>query len=891
MDLRDQVQRALGDAYVLERELGGGGMSRVFVARDVALERDVVLKVLAPELAEGLSADRFTREIRLTAALQEPHIVPVLAAGVTAEGLPYYSMPFVRGESLRARMDSGKLPLDEALSVLRDVATALEYAHAHGVVHRDIKPENILRSGRTAVVTDFGIAKALSASKATSAGTLTAVGTSLGTPAYMAPEQVSGDDADARADIYSWGVLAYELLAGRHPFAASTTAQQLMAAHIAEVPAPLDGVAPNVPAPIAALVMRALAKNPAGRPAHAGDLVAALTVPGVSATQGVGRRRWTWRRTAAVTVLALVVLTIGGWLLVPTTLRATLRTLVTRAPANFVVNRVVVAPFTDESRDPRLAALGQLIADNLTTGLSRLASLELVDSRTAMVSGEIVRRIPRLFRSNDERALGEESGAKVVVAGRYYVVGDSLYVSVTVLDAETGRMRLAIAPVAGAASAPQAVVAVVTSRVVAALRAASDKELASIQLSAPPSLEAFAAFRQAMTVFLAGERTAPDSALFNPLARAHALDPTWPTPLLTAAFVAYRRWEFARADSALAAVASLRDRLAAPDAEALDAIEALARSDVRAAFAAARGARIPLVSPRIALTARRPRAAMTLLAIEGPDRGLNLALSNDYWGILSLAWIQLGDYDRAESAAHESVRRNARPNDLAEFLDVVSASRGDVDAVRTALQSRLHAGTLNPHWAAFLTTLLRGRGKRDAEGLALMASVSPELLGHISPDSVSSCAAACWVLASTEQWAEVLRQLDATAVRAGAILRTVPEGEAYYTRKMRDAYRAVALVHLGRSAEARAIDSALVRTMGARWDMGVSALACAIIAAHAGETDRALALLERALNEGVIGWWRLDWRKFGIDGDPFLLPLRADPRFRALLRPDPADGT
>ena len=891
MDIRDQLERALGTTYTLQRELGGGGMSRVFVARDLSLERDVVLKVLLPELAEGLSAERFTREIRLTAALQEPHIVPVLAAGVTAGGLPYYTMPFVRGESLRASMELGILPLDEALLVLRDVATALEYAHAHGVVHRDIKPENILRSGRTAVVTDFGIAKALSASKATASGTLTAVGTSLGTPAYMAPEQVSGDEIDHRADLYSWGVIAYELLAGRHPFAGKSSAQQLMAAHIAETPAPLEQVAPRVPASIAVLVMRTLAKDPAARPGGAGDLVAALASPAAPSARGFALPRWSRRRTVAVSAVAFVVLVLGGWFLVPSTLRAALRTLATRAPASFVVNRVVVAPFIDESRDPRLASLGQLAADNLTTGLSRLASIEVVDSRTAMVTGEVVRRIPRLLRSNDERALGAESGAKVVVAGRYYVVGDSLYVSVRIVDAEAGSTRLALDAVAGLAAAPQSVVAVVTSRVVAALRVASDKDLADIQLAPPPSLAAFAEFRKAMTVLVAAERSAPDSALFNPLARAHELDRTWPMPLLTTAFLAYRRWEFSRADSALRAVGSLRDRLAAPDAASLDAIEALARSDARAAFDAARSARIPIVSPRFALTARRPLAAIALLQLEGPDRGLNLALSYDYWGIVALGEIQLGEYDRAAAAARESARRNARPDDLQEFVEAVAAARGDIDAAGKTMDSRVSAGTMNPHWAAFITTLLRTRGGRDAEGRALMTRWGRQLLDRISPDSLASCASACWLLAATEQWPEMLRQLDVTAARADAFFRAVPDGEAYYERRMRDAYRAVALGHLGRRGEALAIDSALARTRAVRWDLGVSALAHAMVTAHLGDTDEAIASLERALDEGVIGWWRLDWRKFAMDGDPFLLPLRNDPRFHALMRASAADST
>ncbi len=205
-------------------------MSRVFLATDTHLERYVVVKVLAPDLAAALSTERFAREVKLAAQLQEPHIVPVLADGVTADGLPYYTMPYVPGASLRHRMEQGRVPLPEAVGILRDMARALAYAHGHGVVHRDIKPENVLLHEGTAVVTDFGIAKALSASttKAPS-GTLTLVGTSLGTPAYMAPEQVAADpNIDARADIYAVGVVAYEMLTGKPPF--TGTPQAILAA-------------------------------------------------------------------------------------------------------------------------------------------------------------------------------------------------------------------------------------------------------------------------------------------------------------------------------------------------------------------------------------------------------------------------------------------------------------------------------------------------------------------------------------------------------------------------------------------------------------------------------------------------------------------------------------
>ena len=201
-DLRSQLQGALGSTYTLDRELGGGGMARVFVAEDGTLGRQVVVKVLSPDLAAGLNVERFRREIQVAAKLQHPQIVPVLTTGET-DGLPYYTMPYVTGESLRSRLAAGPLGIGEAVGLLRDVARALAFAHKQGVVHRDIKPENNLLSEGSAAVTDFGIAKALAASKSDVPGaTLTQVGTSLGTPAFMAPEQVAGDpNTDHRADL------------------------------------------------------------------------------------------------------------------------------------------------------------------------------------------------------------------------------------------------------------------------------------------------------------------------------------------------------------------------------------------------------------------------------------------------------------------------------------------------------------------------------------------------------------------------------------------------------------------------------------------------------------------------------------------------------------------
>src|ERR671915_484393 len=232
-NVREYVQQSLGSAYTLERELGGGGMSRVFVARDHALGRKVVVKVLPPELAAALSIERFKREIMLSAALQHPNIVPVLSTGNT-DRLPYFVMPFVEGESLRVRLGRGPLSVREAVSVMKDVARALTYAHGRGVIHRDIKPDNIIISGATATVTDFGVAKAVAASRSgpvrgttevrTPGGsTITHAGVSLGTPMYMAPEQAAADpNTDHRADIYALGIVAYEMLVGAPPFHGSS---------------------------------------------------------------------------------------------------------------------------------------------------------------------------------------------------------------------------------------------------------------------------------------------------------------------------------------------------------------------------------------------------------------------------------------------------------------------------------------------------------------------------------------------------------------------------------------------------------------------------------------------------------------------------------------------
>jgi eukaryotic-like serine/threonine-protein kinase len=262
-ELAERLQAALGQAYTIERELGGGGMSRVFIATETSLGRRVVIKVLPPELAAGLSIDRFRREIQLAASLQHPHIVPLLAASA-AEGVLYYTMPLIEGESLRTRIARvGELPIGESIRILRDVVDALACAHERGIVHRDIKPDNVLVSRHHGLVTDFGVAKALS--EASGPSSVTSTGIALGTPAYMAPEQAVADPhVDHRADVYAVGALGYEMLTGRPPFTGSSP-QAVLAAQVTQAPEPLNKIRSTVPPALTALIMRCLEKHPADR--------------------------------------------------------------------------------------------------------------------------------------------------------------------------------------------------------------------------------------------------------------------------------------------------------------------------------------------------------------------------------------------------------------------------------------------------------------------------------------------------------------------------------------------------------------------------------------------------------------------------------------------------
>ncbi len=389
--LLDNLHAALGDAYRIDRELGGGGMARVFVAEETRFGRQVVIKVLSPDLGASLSAERFEREITLAARLQHPHIVPLIAAG-EVNGLPYYTMPFVAGSSLRERMLAGPIPPHEAQNILRDVAKALAYAHRQGIVHRDIKPENILLNEGTAMVADFGVARALQAASTLADGgaSLTQTGTQIGTPMYMAPEQAAGDPSvDFRADLYAFGVMAYELLAGQHPFSNRKTAHAMVVAHMTEAPTPITTHATTVPHSTASIVMQCLGKDPSERPRSASDIVSAL-------------------ESGAATPSAL-----------PPVVS-------TPAPASAAI---AVLPFANMSGDPDNEYFSDGITDDIIMALTQMKGLR-VAARTSSFAYK--------NKNEDLASIGRTLGVSSVLQGSVRRAGNRVRVTVQLMNTQDG---------------------------------------------------------------------------------------------------------------------------------------------------------------------------------------------------------------------------------------------------------------------------------------------------------------------------------------------------------------------------------------------------------------------------------------------------------------------
>jgi serine/threonine-protein kinase len=391
----------LGGRYRIERELGRGGMARVYLAQDLKHSRPVAVKVIRPEFAASLGRERFLREIEIAARLRHPSIMPLFDSG-DVDGLLYFVMPYQDGLSLRARLDrDGRLGTSDAVSILRDVARALAYAHEHGVVHRDVKPDNVLLSGDAAVVTDFGIAKAFSVSLTeTESDMLGRADEVIGTPAYMAPEQAMGDPTtDHRADIYSFGCLAYEVFTGEPPFAGSTTLERIGVRRTGTSTPTMEGRA-DVPAAIARLIEHCLKQDPAARPRSAGELVDALgSVAPLDRTRAQRQRR---ALVVAPLLIVAIVGVFGAWL----------------AKTRGGPVTVAILPLRSVGGDSSQLLESEGFSDDIATALVQVPWIRVMSRQGAANYGG--------QRDIDPRAAGSALGARYIVTGSFQTQIDGL---------------------------------------------------------------------------------------------------------------------------------------------------------------------------------------------------------------------------------------------------------------------------------------------------------------------------------------------------------------------------------------------------------------------------------------------------------------------------------
>ena len=883
--LLEQLEEALGSTLRIERELGGGGMSRVFLAEQLDLGRHVVVKVLPPELATELSADRFRREVLIAARLQHPNIVPVLAAG-QAGSVMYYTMPLVSGESLRARLvrasggTSCGLPVDEVVRILRDIARAMGYAHRHGIVHRDIKPENVLLSDDGVLVTDFGIAKAVSdAALPGPSGSLTVDGRAIGTVAYMSPEQAIGDPAmDHRADIYSTGVVAYELLTGAPPFA-GRSAMEVLAAHATVAPVPVAKRRRGVPPALATLVTRCLAKRAVDRPASAGDIIRVLDEVAsgrpASGWSHVGTPRRRGVLAAASVICMLVAVATIAIARIPEDRRAILATLLRRDPPVLRPHRYFVATFENHTGQARFDQWGFLIAGSIARALVAVPNIEVVDARTRQINERIVDQFPWLLSAGQrKRAAAREAGAGMLISGQLFMDGDSLRVRTTMSDIATGALAPSVQDVVGPVSRPDTIVARLSSRIAAVIGVSSDTGVVTRigDYSDAASPAAYDALRRGMEAYFGH-----DTSMYPLLREAERLDPSWVTPTMFLAYIDAWNQRPAALERDLAHARTLAARMTLAEQGLFAYVQALSRNDLTAMLPAARqfmrntpgSMESPLLVSSTALGLRRPDVAESALRDVDPDRGLNL-VGPYYWqSRIGLAQMR-GDARAILAAAHEGARRFpqwilfrayearelARQGRLDEMNEVIDDARLDT------LPEQIARAVVAAHAASALTMMRRDSGAR-----ALAERWWPATAAFRADT-------ARWIQDAVADLALIAgRWNDLAAMESRTPLSSA------HSLSDRLSFAAVGRLHLGDTATAIRHDS-LLAAKHPPLDFGYRELARARIAAHRGQPEHAVRLLQQSAAEGIR--LQLLW---GIDfaSDPFLAPLLDHPAFRLLI--------
>ncbi|MCR4339734.1 MAG: serine/threonine protein kinase [Gemmatimonadaceae bacterium] len=896
-ELRDEVQSALGEAYRIVRQLGDAGMSRVFVATDTRLGRDVVVKVLAPELAASISADRFAREIKLAAALQEPHIVPLLADGVTPDGLPYYTMPFVRGASVRQRMTEGLVPMPEVLGILTDVAKALAYAHARGVVHRDVKPENVLLSGTTAMVTDFGIAKAIEGARvgADAQGgrqgvrdtTLTGMGVSLGTPAYMAPEQALGDAIDGRTDLYAWGIMGYELLTGRHPFAGKTSAQQLIAAHVTEVVRPIASVWPRArrrergAAALGAIIMRTIEKSQEKRPSSADELLRDLERVRSGQASSLVAPSWlldlgptrAWAVGGAVVVALAGVVAGTQWVRSRASADSLPQSAGTPAPA-----RVAVAAFEIRPAAPELADFALTARDGISR---RLAETRVAATLPGMEAAVTV---------TDALSRARTLGASYLVTGFVRRMGEQLEAHADLLDVASGQVVRSIGPEVGPLGQGERIIATLRERVVGTVALVLDPVVSDAIPPVAAQTPTYEAFRE----LAAGEAFAKLgqwSRTMESYQASFALDSTFTFAAGRLGRSYYAIGRCKDADSLGAILMRRRALLSEYERAAFDRTLARCRGDWAAAYDA--GARMAALAPSSAdanfvfavsaLGALRPAEAVRIFRAMKPDEP-PMRLNLGYDAYYAAALHQLGRHSEERAVAANSQRR-APGSPFSYRLQLISgAALGDTAAVARLTQQIAALPLARPFFHAQL--LLQASWELTRHGHAAaganVAVTLADLLTAVPPErrDVAYWQARAEAMYALRRW----RDARVAADSAQLVRTTTGTERSVFNISYGDpADFAVALRGRIAAREGRIVDAeramAVLLSRRGPYLRGFPRRFASEIAAALGRRDEAVRLLRESILQGQNSVEEY------LDARPDFAALAAYPPFEALFVP------
>ena len=646
--LDERLTRALAGRYTIDRELGVGGMSTVFLAHETKHERRVVIKVLNPDLAAWWGGDRFLREIRIAARLAHPHIVGLIDSG-EADGLLYYVMPFVEGETLRTRIDrAGPMPPSRAIVLLRDIALALAHAHAEGVIHRDLKPSNVLCAGDHAFLMDFGVAKLME--PGTGQFNITGMGVAVGTPAYMAPEQIRADaTVDHRIDLWAWGLLAIEMVAGWlpniDPFADPNTDRSAAALSL------LKRV--EIPRVLAETIEQCLSVNPDDRPASAeviAERLARITtgeIPIGERVRDVAYAARSRRIRLGVGTVVIAAAALATW-------RVASGGSGTDTP--LVPVPVAVATLANETGDPSLDYWGRMAGDWITQGLQETGLVAVIPWPTArQASAHASAELAAGRASDPVDVMRSETGAGTVVMGAYYLVGDSLHFRVEVIDAHARRRLGAPPTVTAARDSAHLAIRTLRERLMGSVAIWSDERFARLPglATQPPRFEAYRAFDRALERYNAQDYrgAAPE------LRAAWALDTTFLVPLVHAASAYVNTGERARADTVLRMLRARRAALSEYHRHVSESLEALLAADgeryvasLRRAVTIAPGSRAAYNLAMGLMSIDRPVEALALLDSLDPDRGEMRGWSS-YWTQLTHARHLTGAHEKEVDAA------------------------------------------------------------------------------------------------------------------------------------------------------------------------------------------------------------------------------------------------